>query len=76
MKKSVFDASFLEIADLAAQAGREAVKRCRDAGQPLVYSRNNVMYYEHRNGLKEVIGFVGESRTVDDLKEQRHSDSL
>ncbi len=30
MKKSVFDASFLEIADFAAQAGREAVKRCRD----------------------------------------------
>lgn len=76
MKKFVSDASFLEIAVLAAQAGRDAVKRSRDAGQSQVYSRDNVLYSENQNGLKEVIGFVGEARTVDDLKETRLSDSL
>ncbi len=69
MKKSVFDASFQDISAIAAQAGHEAVKRSRDAGHSQVYSRDNVLYFENRNGLKEVIGFIGEARTVDDLKE-------
>lgn len=76
MKNFVSDASFLEITMLATQAGREAVKRSRDAGQSQVHSRDNVLYSENRSGLKEVIGFVGEARTVDDLKEARLSDFL
>jgi hypothetical protein len=35
-----------------------------------------VLYFESRDGLKEVIGFVGEARTIDDLKERRLSDFL
>ena len=76
MKKFVSDASFLEISLLAAQAGREAVERSRDAGHSQVYSWDNVLYFKSQDGLKEVIGFVGEARTVDDLKEPRLSDFL
>jgi hypothetical protein len=57
-------------------AGCEAVKRSRDAGHSQVYSRDKVLYFESRDGLKEVIGFVGEARTIDDLKERRLSDFL
>jgi hypothetical protein len=57
-------------------AGCEAVKRSRDAVHSQVYSRDKVLYFESRDGLKEVIGFVGEARTIDDLKERRLSDFL
>lgn len=63
--------AFILAIDKAAQAGREAVERSRDAGHPQVYSWDNVLYFKSQDGLKEVIGFVGEARTIDDCKEPR-----
>ncbi len=62
--KKVTDASFIEIAQIAAIAGREAVAHSKANKQVQVISRDGVLYRCFPDSSKEVVGFVGESRTT------------
>ncbi len=62
--KKVTDASFREIAQIAAIAGREAVAHSKANKQVQVISRDGVLYRCFPDSSKEVVGFVGESRTT------------
>lgn len=61
--KKVTDAIFIEIAHIAAIAGREAVAKSKARKQPQVISLNGVLYRCLPDESKDVVGFVGESRT-------------
>jgi len=57
--KKVTDASFIEIAHLAAIAGREAVAQSKVKKQTQVISENGMIYRCTPDGVREVIGSVG-----------------
>jgi hypothetical protein len=62
--KNVTDASFIEIAQIAAIAGREAVAKSKANKQTQVISQDGVLYRCFPDGYKKVVGFVGESRNT------------
>lgn len=62
--KNVTDASFIEIAQIAAIAGREAVAKSKAKKQTQVITQDEVLYRCFPDGSKEVVGFIGESRTT------------
>ncbi len=57
--KKITDASFIEVAQIAAIAGRKAVQRAKEMNQTQVISENGVIYRCHRDCDREVVGFIG-----------------
>ena len=60
--KKVTDASFIEIAQIAAIAGREAVAQSKAKKQTQVISENGMIYRCSPDGDKGVIGTVGSGK--------------
>jgi hypothetical protein len=57
--KKVTDASFIEIAQIAAIAGREAVAQSKARKQTQVISKDGMIYRCTPDGVREIIGSVG-----------------
>lgn len=62
--KKITDASFIEVSQIAAIAGRNAVHRSKEMNQTQVISENGVIYRCHPDGVRDVVGVVGESRSA------------
>jgi hypothetical protein len=60
--KKVTDASFIEVAQIAAIAGRNAVQRSKEMNQTQVISQDGVIYRCKPDGVRDVIGFVGDQK--------------
>jgi hypothetical protein len=57
--KKVTDASFIEVAQIAAIAGRNAVQRSKEMNQTQVISQDGVVYRISADNERYVICFVG-----------------
>ena len=57
--KKVTDASFIEISQIAAFAGREAVAQSKAKKQTQVISNDGIIYRCVPDGVREIIGSVG-----------------
>jgi hypothetical protein len=60
--KKVTDASFIEITQIAAMAGREAVVQSKAKKQTQAISKDGMIYRCTPDGVREVIGSVGKRK--------------
>lgn len=63
--KKVTDASFIEVAQIAAIAGRNAVQRSKEMNQTQVISQDGVIYRCHPDGVRDVLKVIGEPTTTE-----------